>query len=434
MKLFVKYSRVNIIASILALLLGSIGYYFIVRYVVVHQLDDTLKIEEAEIINFVRTRDRLPEPANYRDQRIVFTPADAPVIRNFLNSSWQERRHPGQVEPVRELIFSVKAGGQFYTVTVGKSEEDSEHLLEWIMLVTGGMILLLLGILFLANRLLLRRIWQPFYSLLDGMRKFNLSSQTPWPSLDTRVDEFKELEDAGRQMTTKIVKDYEMLRNFADSASHEMQTPLAIIHSKLDLIIQDPALEERHHRPITAMYEAIRRLRQLNQSLLLLAKIENNQFRQTDRIDLGPLIEEKLGQLDDMVRDRRLEVRTELDEQSLNINGYLADILLNNILVNAIRHNEDGGRVDISLQDHTLMVRNTGEALHFDASTIFDRFTKGPHSSGTGLGLAIVRQICDNYHFPLRYSYEDHMHVIDIRFPDHSNELRNLQNFNKIAQ
>jgi signal transduction histidine kinase len=420
MRLFAKYNRINIVASILALLLGSISYYFIVRYVLVHELDDTLKIEEAEILNFVKTRDRLPEPANYRDQRIAYTPSDAPVKRRFQHSSWLENRHAGETEPVRELIFSVRAAGQYYTVSVGKSEEESENLLEWIMLVTAGMILLLLGMLYIANRLLLRRIWQPFYQLLDGMRRFNLSARASLPAVDTRVDEFRDLADAGRQMTGKIVGDYEMLKSFADNASHEMQTPVAIIHSKLDLLIQDPALEERHHRPITAMYDAVRRLRQLNQSLLLLSKIENNQFTHTDRIELGPLILEKLVQLEDMVRDRRLEVKTDLDKICLHINGYLADILLNNILVNAIRHNEEGGHVDITLQGHGLRVRNSGPALHFDADTIFDRFTKGPQSTGTGLGLAIVRQICDNYQFPLRYSFEDDMHMIDIRFPDHS--------------
>jgi len=428
MRLFVRYSRVNIIASILALLLGSIGYYFIVRYVLVHQLDDTLKIEEAEILDYVKTHDRLPEPANYRDQQIRFIPAGTPVARRFIHKTGGDIQdahsdpphrvhHHDEDEPYRQLLFSVRANGQLYTVSVSKSEEETEDLLQLMMLITAGMILLLLGTLFLANRLLLRRIWQPFYKTLEGIRRFNLSSREPLPVTGTDIDEFRSLDEAARVMTLQILKDYEIVKNFADNASHEMQTPLAIINSKLDLMIQDPDLEEKHHRPIQSMYDAISRLRQLNQSLLLLTKIENNQFAQTQQVDLAPLIEEKLVQLEDMVRSRGLQIRTDLDRLSLPVNGYLADILLNNLLLNAIRHNQDGGSLNILVRDRTFRISNSGPGLAFDPVTIFDRFTKGAHSPGTGLGLAIVRQICDNYHFPLAYSYEDNMHVIDIRFP-----------------
>jgi signal transduction histidine kinase len=413
MNLFSRYSRVNFLASTLAFLMGSIAYYFIIRYVLIRQLDDTLKIEEAEILDVVKTHDRLPQPANYRDQQIRFTPAAAPVRRVFINTDWVEPRH-GEREAFRELLFSVVAGGQRYTVSVGKSEEETEHLLLWILLITAGVILLLLGTLFLANRLLLRRLWQPFYNTLEGIREFQLSSRKPLPVNPGSVDEFRNLDAAVGQMTHKILKDYEMLKHFADNASHEMQTPLAIINSKLDLMIQDQGLEEKHLRQLQAMYDAVGRLSKLNQSLLLLTKIENNQFVHTDQVALAPLIGEKLLQLEDLVGSRQLEIHTSLDRTSARMNAYLADILLNNLLTNAIRHNLDGGRIDIRLEENELSVVNTGPALGFDPATIFDRFTRGSHSGGTGLGLAIVRQICDNYGFPLSYAYDNGLHSIRI--------------------
>ena len=421
MKLFTKYSRVNIIASILALLLGSIGYYFVIRSVLRHQLDDSLKVEEAEILNFVKTRDRIPEPSNYRDQKIDFLPAQAPVPRQFINTSLRDHHH--HERPYRELLFSIKVDGQLYTASVAMSEEETEDLLEWIMLITAAMILLLLGTLFLANRLLLRRIWQPFYDTLEAIRRFNLSSHKPLPARDTGIEEFKNLDTAVAQMTGKILKDYEMLKNFADNASHEMQTPLAIINSKLDLMIQDQGLEERQLRQLQAMYDAVGRLSKLNQSLLLLTKIENNQFANTDPVVLASLIEEKLIQFEDLIKARNLTIHTTLDNEEIRINAYLADILLNNLLINAIRHNKEGGQLDIRLQENTLRISNTGPALLFDPATIFDRFTKGSHSEGTGLGLAIVKQICDNYGFPLSYSYTNEGHSILVGLP-----LQNQQN------
>jgi signal transduction histidine kinase len=422
MRLFTQYSRVNIVASILALLVGSTGYYFTMRYVLIHQLDDTIRVEEAEILNTIRTTGVLPPPTDYHDQQISYEPATIPVKRHFINTRVFIHHH--REELYRELIFSAAAGGHLYTVTVGVSEEESEDLLALIMTITAGMILLLLGTLFLANRLLLRRLWQPFYQTLSGMRQFNLSSRQPLPVRETAIDEFRNLDEAARQMTGQILKDYEMLKGFTDNASHEMQTPLAIINSRLDLLIQDHDLAETHHRPIQAMYDAVGRLRQLNTSLLLLTKIENHQFTHCDSIDIAPLIEEKLAQLEDRLRDRGLIVHKDLDRLRLPINNYLADILLNNLLLNAIRHNQDGGNLSIRLRESSLRITNSGPALSFDPTTIFDRFVKGAHSGGTGLGLAIVRQICDNYHFPLSYGYIDQHHTIDIQFP--------LQNFDKM--
>lgn len=453
MRLFTKYSRVSIMASVLALLLGSVGYFFAVRFVLVHELDDAIRIEEEEILDNVARHGRLPKPANYRDQQIAYVPTRQPEQRRFINTNWaflesqltnaikvsdttdeakevsdepeagyrprgRRARKRDPDDPCRALIFPVRIGNQYYTAYVSKSEEETEDLLVVIMCLTAGMILLMLGILFLANRLLLRRIWQPFYRILDGIRAFNLSSRQLLPAEPTDIEEFRRLDEAARQMTGQISRDYEMLKNFTENASHEMQTPLAIINSKLDLLIQDTRMREEHHQPVQAMYDAISRLRQLNQSLLLLTKIENNQFAQTESLDLAPLIEQKLLQLEDPLRARQLEVHRELSGVRVAINSYLADILLNNLLINAIRHNKTAGQVDIRLRERSLRISNSGPAPSFDPKTIFDRFVKGAHSGGTGLGLAIVRQICDNYRFTLRYSYQEEMHAIEIGFPE----------------
>lgn len=451
MRLFTKYSRVNILASVLALLIGSVGYFFAVRYVLLHQLDDSIRIEEDEILDNVAKNGQLPKPANYRDQQIAFIPVQEPVQRRFINTSWgdvqakigsvlpaahEEEEHGANNpnsgssrrggrrprrrdadDPCRLLVFPVKVGDQYYTAYVSKSAEEAEDLLVVIMYITAGMILLMLGVLFLANRLLLRRIWQPFYHTLDGIRAFNLSSRQLMPAETTDIEEFRLLDEAARQMTGQISRDYEMLRNFTENASHEMQTPLAIINSKLDLLIQDPRMREEHHLPVGAMYDAISRLRQLNQSLLLLTKIENNQFPQTETLDLAPLIVEKVAQLEDPLKDRQLQIETDLNELRVAINNYLADILLNNLLINSIRHNKQSGAILIQLRDGALRISNSGPAPGFDPATIFDRFVKGSHSGGTGLGLAIVRQICDNYGFAVGYTYMNELHTVEIRFP-----------------
>ncbi len=419
MKLFTKYSRVNLVAAILVLLLGGICYYFIIRYVLIRQLDDTLKIEEAEILDHIKTKGSLPEPANYRDQQIQFTLTDGKAPgksrRKFINTTRYTEKDR-EYKSFRQLLFPVTVNGRLYTVTVAKSEEETEDLLELIVLITVGVILLLLLMVFLANRFLLRRIWSPFYETLDAIRQFNLSSRQLTGRKDSLIDEFRDLDNAIGQMTDKIIRDYEMLKNFADNASHEMQTPLAIINSKLDLLIQGHSLDEKQTRQLQDMYDAVGRLRQLNQSLLLLTKIENNQFAQMEQLSIDDLLNRKLIQFEELIAAGGLRVTRETSRESIEMNGYLADILLNNLLSNAIRHNRGDGDIHILLRDGRLILSNTGPLLHFDPSTIFDRFVKGSHSGGTGLGLAIVRQICDNYHFKLDYAYRDERHTVTIYF------------------
>jgi len=413
MKLIAKYNRINIIATIAVLLVASICYYFIVRYVLIHQLDNTLKVEEAEILNYIKQNNRLPEATNYRDQHTRFESSDNPVKRKFSNnSSNEERNHKSNA--YRQLVFPVTANGKSYKASVTRSEEEMEDLVLIIVLITIGIIIFLLLILFITNRLLLRKIWKPFYDTLHSIKTFNLSNKGYSNITPADIDEFRDLDAAVNAMTAQIINDYDTLKNFADNASHEMQTPLAILNSKLDLLIQESGLTETHTKQLQSMYDAITRLTKLNQSLLLLTKIENNQFTNTDELRVDNLIEEKLQQLEDLITAGHLQVHTELQPVTIKMNDYLADILLNNLIGNSIRHNADNGSINIFVNEEKLLISNTGPFLDFDPAQVFDRFKKGNHSQGAGLGLAIVKQICDKYQFEISYTFENNLHSFEI--------------------
>ncbi|MBS1668937.1 MAG: HAMP domain-containing histidine kinase [Bacteroidetes bacterium] len=414
MKLIAKYNRVNIIATIAVMLSASICYFFMLRYVLIRQLDNTLKVEEAEILNYVKRNNRLPEATHYRDQQIRFDPAEGPVKRKFNNIELVDG-HEHETNPYRELVFPISVGNQFYKASVTKTEEEMEDLVMLIVLITMGLIILLLLILFITNRLLLRKIWKPFYDTLDSIKAFNLSNKK-YEGSPTDTEEFRELDNVVQTMTSQIIKDYDTLKNFADNASHEMQTPLAILNSKLDLLIQEPGLTETHSRQLQSMYDAITRLTKLNQSLLLLTKIGNNQFKEVEMLSLDSLIKQKILQMEDLISTKQLQLTDQLQPVSLKMNEYLTDTLLNNLLGNAIRHNVENGSIHISLDNQKLLIRNTGPALSFDPSVIFDRFKKSSRSEGSGLGLAIVKQICDNYQYTISYFFKDNLHHFEILF------------------
>src|SRR5258705_13830404 len=128
----------------------------------------------------------------------------------------------------------------------------------------------------IADRFLVKKLWEPFQESLSSIKSFDLNAPSAIKTKKSAIHEFNELNQSISMMTEKVVKDYLSLKHFTDHASHEMQTPLAVVNSKLDILIQDPALSEKNLQDLQVIYDAVDKMSKLSQSLLLLARIENN--------------------------------------------------------------------------------------------------------------------------------------------------------------
>jgi len=415
MKLQTRYNRATISAAIFVLLIGSISYYFILRYVLIREVDDALKVEEQEIIYHVHTYHSLPEETNYKDQLIHFYPTAAPEKRK-IESVRVKEANEDEVSISRQLSFPVEVNGKIFTAVVTKSEEEAEDMLIIIAVLTVAVILLLIAIMFIANQILLKKLWRPFYSTLSQMKQFKLSNPNQITTVANDIEEFNELNKAVNEMTAKVANDYLSLKTFADNASHEMQTPLAVINSKLDLIIQDQQLSEKNMEHLEGIYEAVNKLRRLNQSLLLMNKIENHQFPEAKHLRIDDLVRERLQHFDELVQARQLVVTTSLKECEVQMNPLLADILLNNLLTNAIRHNVPSGNIEIASQPDCISITNQSKQARLNENEIFERFHKDTQSDGLGIGLAIAKQICDLYGFRISYAFREQRHAFQVQF------------------
>lgn len=415
MKLQAQYNRITIFSTFLILLIAAAGYYFLLRYVLTSQLDEALKVEEAEIYDYVKKHDALPAPTVYKDQRISFEQSSKRGQRTF-RSLKAFNPDENEKESSRQLLFPVIINNQNYIVSVIKSAEATEYLVWIILFSTVALIVLLTAILFFTNRLLLKKLWQPFRATLSSIKEFNLSAPVDITMQPTKITEFRELNESIRMMAQKVLKDYQSLKNFTDHASHEIQTPLAIINSKLDVLIQAPELSETSMYQIQGIYNAVEKLARLSQSLLLLTRIENNQFSGTQQVSINMLLEEKNLELQEWIQAANLNVSMELDQLDVDINKELAEILISNLFKNAIRHSEVNDKILIRINNNRLILSNAGKTS-LNKKRIFDRFYKSDHSEGSGLGLAIVQQICDQYQFILNYDFNEGLHYFTIHFP-----------------
>ncbi len=267
MKLFTKYNRVNVSATIFTFVLGSIAFYFVLDYVLSRQLKETLRSEQFEIVHYVEEHHALPEIQNTRHQWITVEKSieklDKPQFKNI--GYYNERDKENQ--SAKQLLFNIEVAGQNYLITVNKSEAETEELLKLIILVTIGMIALMLLFNYFINRRLINKLWQPFYKTIDDIKQYQVSDKQPMRLSNERIDELNLLNDSLNKMTQSIYREYAALKSFTENASHEMQTPLAVIRSKIDLLLQQSELNEQSLQQILSIEDAAKRLSKLHQSL-----------------------------------------------------------------------------------------------------------------------------------------------------------------------
>ncbi|MCR8561008.1 HAMP domain-containing histidine kinase [Mucilaginibacter sp. BJC16-A38] len=424
MKLLTTYNRVNLATTIIVMLITGIIYYQAISYILTGQKDKDLVVEEQEIFDYVKLNHELPQTFESNDQQITFyTAVPGSIQREFFNTQYFEKdeghrhhRHGGEYESGRGLISSVTVGDKYYKIQIIESKVETEDLIRLIFFITIGLILFLLLILLLTNRLILNRLWQPFYNIMGELRLFNIADTHEIPSVPTTIDEFKELNTTVAEMAARAKHDYQDLKVFTENASHELLTPIAVINSKLDTLIQTENFSDRQSNLLNDLYGAVSRLNRLNQSLLLLVKIENRLLHDKQQINLRELLEEMLSQFEEIFNDKNLNLVVNLEDKEVNASRYLAEILLSNLISNAIRHNYNGGEIVIRLTSQSLVIKNTGGPEQLEEEKIFTRFHKSSGSEGSGLGLTISRQICENFGFRLEYLFEDKFHVFVVEF------------------
>ncbi|MGY4537866.1 signal transduction histidine kinase [Mucilaginibacter sp. UYNi724] len=415
MKLFDKYNRVNIGVTIIIMLVTGIVYYYTISHILTGQIDKDLVLEENEVFSYVNKNHRLPDVYESNHQQIVFAPLkQQKAQRRFLDTVYRDDDEK-DMEAARALISSVTVSGQNYRIIVTQSKVETEDLIQIIFLITIGVIVALLAILIILNRVILKSIWKPFYKVLFQLKEFSLASHPTVSSTPSTIDEFTELNQAVINMADRVKSDYQNLKVFTENASHELMTPISIINSKLDTLVQTDEFTDKQSKLLNDIYGTVTRLTRLNKSMLLLAKIENGLIKDNTDVNVKLILEECIYQHEEMIHQLGINLKTTLGEKQLLANKSLIEILLNNLLSNAIRHNYQNGELSIELDAEKLTITNTGKGS-FDFDKVLKRFYKSDGSEGIGLGLTLCKQICDNYGFTFRYIQEGKLHSFSVIF------------------
>lgn len=418
MRLLTKTTLYFLAALIPLLIAAGVFLYYQFSRELNHRMDQELVTEEIQWIRYLRTQAATGTTFMLRTPEILISPVDAPPTSfpGFETTTGFDAKDNRKL-PFRQLTHVVPIRGVPYLITIRRSQEQRAAFVANITRIMLIVFISLFIVTLLVNWLISRTVWRPFKRSLQKICNAELNKLEGVRFEETNIKEFNDLNSSLNEMAGKIHRDYVTMKEFTENAAHEMQTPVAIVQGKLELLLQDNNLEDEQVASIVQASEALSRLSKLNQSLLLLAKIENNQYETNECISLMEVTRKYLKLFDELIKDRQITVETTFHEDwQLNLHPLLADSLASNLLGNAIKYNNEGGRISIAISTNKFEISNTSQLPPIGQEQIFKRFNRSKSNEGnsTGLGLAIVKKICDTHGLLITYSAENGVHRFTI--------------------
>lgn len=343
---------------------------------------------------------------------------EAIVAKDDYKDTLMYMQNEADYEPVRMLTTVFMLNGKYYELKVISSMVEEDDLIEDLLYSLLWLYLALVVVILVVNNFLLRKIWKPFYQTIEQVKKIRLGKENTFSPQPTNIIEFKALNQAIESFINNSIETYNSQKQFIENASHEMQTPVAISINKLELLAENLSNDEESLQQIGGVLQNLERLARLNKALLLLTKIENKQFTNDKPVDLPAIVSKLANDFEDFAEYKEVSIAV-VAETVLEpvLNTDLAEILVGNLIKNAIVHNIPKGKVEVEIKGSRLLIANTGSTTALDSKKIFNRFVKqSDHKGNTGLGLAIVKAITDLYNLDITYHFSEGVHTMSVDF------------------
>lgn len=418
-KLLYKTQKAYMLFSLLILVISAPLFYFLIEGMYLEETEETLELHRKEFMTYHApglSESDIPV-WNRMSRDLKIEAATFPLKRDSVFQQLYFDTLDQEHEPYRVLLSPVLIHEKPYHLRIRLSMVESEDLITNIVLLFSGIMLLLLAGLYGITRYFSKKLWHPFYDTLSQIEHFEIDKNSALHLPETPVEEFQRLNTALNNLASRNSLIYKSQQEFIENAAHELQTPLAIFQAKLETLMQQPLTPEQAD-VVLSLSGSATRLNRLNKNLLLLSKIDNQNYGGKEIIRLKDLIEKMLCFFTEQAHEKRISVTVHAAcDGETSSNPVLAEIVISNLLLNAIRHNAENGVIIISLEKTSLSISNTGPSTALNADKLFLRFSRpGTASHGSGLGLAIVKKIADLNGWTISYTYCEHLHVFRLAF------------------
>lgn len=417
-KLLHKTTRSFLIYAVVILLVSAPVFYYISQWLYVYETEEVLLMHKGEFVkesrkNFTEADIKLWNKYN-RD--VVIVP-DMGVTNDSIIGKMMFDETAQEIEPFYLIYAPVEINGKRYTYTEKINLLEMEGMVYSVALMfLFIIIILLISIIWLSKRTS-NKLWQPFYNTLNQIHDFEIDKNKTLQFPETDIDEFDRLNKSLLLLIEKNREIYKNQREFVENAAHELQTPLALFQTKIDTLSQ-LGLNEEQSNLVGSLSTDVSKLNRLNKNLLLLSKIDNEIYFEKNDILINDYINKHLDFFTEQAASKKLNIVTECtSELKIKGNPALTEVLINNLFLNAIRHNEKNGKVIIRILENELQFLNTGTKTLLNIDKLFNRFSKSnPSSQGNGLGLAIIKKIAALNQWEVQYNFENNLHIFSVRF------------------
>ncbi|MCC8146670.1 MAG: HAMP domain-containing histidine kinase [Bacteroidales bacterium] len=415
--------RISVVLLLLFAIWGT-AFYFLIIEEINDETDDSLEDYSEYIITRALAGEKLPEKENGTNNTYYITEVTPEYVKNTPAIQFMDKtvylQSKGETEPGRILktIFKDEKD-HYYELTVMiptiEKEDLKQTILFWIIILY---IVLLIAII-TVNAFVLRRSLKPLYVILDWIDTLAINKDTPPLNVDSEISEFEKLSEALLRSAQRNTEMYEQQSLFIGHASHELQTPIAVAQNRLEMLANDSSVTEKQLEEILKIRNSLENISKLNKTLLLLTKIENQQFPDSKEIHINDMLKELSGDFQEAYGYKNIDLVIHEDTiLTIKMNEILASVLFNNLLKNAYIHNDKNGQIIITIHDKGVRFVNTAFSGALNPQYIFQRFYQGSKREGAaGLGLSLVKSICKLYDLEIVYSYEDNMHSFEIKIP-----------------
>lgn len=402
-------------ATILAMVIAIPLFYIVIQKVLINNIDEHLEDQKTSIAqklqniptqNFVNFDDRVTIATNPKKHfsEKIFT-------NTFYNAKDNE------TESFRILEFPVQSAGVAYNVQIKQSLVESEDLLKSILYLLISLVFLLTGTLLLINYQIKKKVWEPFYKTLDQLKNFRIDDQNELHLKTSTISELNDLNNSLNELSTKNQKVYQSQKEFTENASHELQTPLAIVQNNIELFWQTEPISEQQAEILNDISTATSRMGKLNKALLLLSKIENRQFNDIQSVNLNGIAEHFFRNYQEQIKSKNIDLKTDLEESFIvEMDFSLAEILVGNLLLNALKYAPKDSMVEVIFTKNEMSISNQAERLALFQEKLFKRFQRqNTQENSTGLGLEIAKQIAVSFNLNLNYAFKNGRHFFIVK-------------------
>lgn len=402
------------------LLLWAIIFYHAMVNEINDETDDSLEDYAELIVRRVLTGEELPSSGDgtnntYNIELITGSSVQTPSM--YFEDRKVYIPEKSETEPARVLtLVFPDSNGQLYKLAVSMPTFEREDLMLAMLWHIIGIYAVLLLTILVVTALIFHYSMRPLYALLRWLDRYRPGKGVENLPADNRVIEFKKLTDVARSTIERAESYMERQKQFIGNASHELQTPIAVLGTRIEWIIDNTPLTEEQFAELSKMRQSLHRLNRLNRTLLLISKIDNAQFTDRSDVDIVDIIKREAEIYSDIYCDKQIECMIELPERFIvPMDDSLAATMITNLMKNAYIHSPENALIKIYMKNKSLFIDNSGNGT-LDKERIFDRFYTSGKNGSTGLGLALVKSIADSYRFGLTYSFTDNMHRFEIKF------------------